>query len=139
MKQAKDGTRGFGLLEVMVSATLIIIGITAVASTLDQISRIYQHQKLITTAVHLAEGTLEELLGRSASDPELSPTPGSYPIVPVQYDMEGHLVAAGGFFRVTWLVVDRTPIPETRTVVVTVRWIEEAVHDKSFQLRGVRQ
>jgi hypothetical protein len=129
------GRRGFGLLEVMISGSILLIGIAAVVTTINTIERQYQHQRYITTAVHIAEGTLEELIGRWPSDPELvANTLFHGP----EFDPRGLLVPPGmGLFTTEWIVAAGVPIATTREVRVTVRWNEDGV-DKWFTLRGVR-
>jgi Prokaryotic N-terminal methylation motif len=132
---ALERRRGFGLLEVMISGSILLVGVAAVVTTVNLIERQYAHQRYVTNAIHVAEGTLEELLGRWPTDPELVP---AVVFFGSEYDSRGLVTAPGtGFFTTEWVVTAGVPIATTREVRVTVRWFEEGV-PRQFQLRGVR-
>ena len=69
MSAVARAARGFGLIEVMISASILLIGVAAVVTTVNHIEHQYQHQRYVTAAIHVGESTLEELLGRFPTDP----------------------------------------------------------------------
>jgi hypothetical protein len=129
------GARGFGLIEVLISASILFIGVVAVVHTVNVMEAIYTHQRFVTGAMHVAEGTLEELLGRYPNDVEIA---GGASITGPEYSPEGKVMPAGtGFYKSRWDVVADTPVLGVRTMTVTVAWVEDA-GPRSFQLKAVR-
>jgi hypothetical protein len=70
-----------------------------------------------TAALSLAEEKMEDLLGKSYTDAEL--TSGNNPDLNNPIDETGQ---AGGIYTRTWIVTDNTPITDTKTVTVSVSW-----------------
>ena len=51
-------TRGFGLIEVMISASMLAVGMTAMLSLNRQLNDTNQHQKLLGHALHVGESSV---------------------------------------------------------------------------------
>jgi len=110
---------GFGLLEVMISATMLVLGLAGVLSFAAQTSGTAAHQRQITVASHVAEIQMEKLLLLAPDDSRL--TAGVH--VGPAYDQIGN-PSATGKFETRWTVTTSDPILGARRVVVTVRWTE---------------
>jgi hypothetical protein len=123
--------RAFGLLEVMVSAGLLAVGMAAIMSLVSNLEDNYRHQRIVAQALHIGEATLEDLLVRYADDADL--TIGAH---------TGPGFTAGGkpggiFFATSWNVVDGVPFAGTREVTVTIQWNENGIV-KQMKLTTVR-
>jgi Tfp pilus assembly protein PilV len=130
--------RGFSLLEVIVSSTLLIAGLTGIVSALSTTTTLSTHQRNVTQALQIAESTLESLLIRSVADPDL--TGGTHPATPLQFDDEGAPVLTGnGTYAVDWSVTaGPAAAPSMRRVSVRIRWTE-FVGERSFSLTTLRR
>lgn len=113
--------RAFSLIEVMVSAALLIVGLTAAFSSFATMTRELNHASRRSTAGALAEATLEELVLRSAADPALALGAHSDN---VNFDVGGHRVEGDGFFAVGWDVVPYARVATVREVRVRVTWTD---------------
>lgn len=97
---------------------LLGIGMAAVVTTFSALLASSAHQRHVTQALHIAEGTVEELLVRYAEDAEL--TNGGH--VGPTFTSTG--LAGGTFFQTSWQVEVGVPLPQARQVRVTVTWTE---------------
>ncbi len=111
--------RGFGLLEVMISGTMLVLGLAGVLSFASLTSGSAAHQRKITIGAHVAEMQLEKLVLLAPDDARL--TSGTHP--GPRYDDVGNPSATGEYVT-KWVVTTNTPITGTRTVVLTVSWTE---------------
>lgn len=127
----KRSPLGFGLIEVMVSAALLAIGMAGTSSLVANLQDNYKHQRLVSQGLHIAEATMEELLVRYADDSELAAGPhtGS------SYGITG--APGGTYFAVGWVVTDAVPFAGTREIVVTISWSERG-RPKQLAIRTVR-
>ncbi len=111
--------RGFGILEVLISGTMLVLGLAAVLSFVSSTSGVASHQRHITIGAHVAELQMEKLLLLPPDEARLNS--GSH--VGPKYDDVGTPSATGGY-ETTWFVAVDTPITATRTITVTVTWTE---------------
>ena len=135
MKVAADATigrrrrrsRGFGILEVLISAAMLIAGITGIIQAQASITASMARERRLMTATHVAEQTIERLLVLFPADGELAhgPHTGTF------FDDEG-LPAATGRFRSRWTVTVGDPVPGTRRIVVEVEWADGATRVVTF-------
>lgn len=123
--------RGFGLIEAMISAAILAVGLAGMLQLFGHLNDQQTHQRLVVQALHVGEATMEGLLLRYADDPELEE--GSHP--GPGFGADG--LPGGSFFSTRWLVEDGVPIAGTRQLTVTVSWTERGV-TKAFSLRTVR-
>jgi hypothetical protein len=134
----KTRLRAFGLAEVMISASMLAVGIAAMCSVFRTLEVQYEHERNVTEALHLAEGQMETLLAAYADTLDASSTPllgdGAHTSA-TSYDHDGK--PGGSYFAVGWNVTSGVPIANTRSVTVTVSWTE-AGRPKSFSLTTVR-
>jgi Tfp pilus assembly protein PilV len=111
--------RGFGILEVLISGTMLVLGLAAVLTFVSSTSAVASHQRHITIGAHVAELQMEKLLLLPPDEVRLSS--GSH--VGPKYDDVG-TPSATGAYETTWSVAVDTPITATRTITVTVTWTE---------------
>ncbi|MDP2342533.1 MAG: hypothetical protein Q8O67_16370 [Deltaproteobacteria bacterium] len=124
--------RGFGLIEVIISGSLLLIGLAGVVQFAGYAEVMTGHQQNMAGAVHVAEKTMEELLLLYPDDARL----GDGPHTGSRYDKVGN-GSPTGLFATTWTVAAGVPLPGARTVEVTVTWIERA-KTKTTRLRTIR-
>ena len=117
---------GFTLLEVLIAISILTVGLLGVAQM--QIMGIQGNyfSGNTTAALTLAEEKMEDLLGKSYTDAEL--TNGNHPDTNNPIDETGQ---AGGIYTRTWVVANNTPITDTKTVTVSVSW-DNASHQVSL-------
>ena len=132
MNPARSQHRGFGILEVLISGTMLVLGLAAVLSFASSTSGVAAHQRHITQGAHVAELQMEKLLLLSPDDARLDS--GTH--VGPRYDEVG-TPSATGEYHTTWSVAVDTPITSTRTITLTVTWTERAVQ-RSTTLTTIR-
>jgi Tfp pilus assembly protein PilV len=133
--QHRSKPRGFGLVEAMASASLLAVAMTAIVSLLVNLQESYRHQRLVAQALHVAEGSMEELLVRYADDVQLRPGVHTGP----SFGVDGQ--AGGAFFTTSWSVIDGVPFTGLRRVTITVQWTETSAmgaRPRRLQLATVR-
>ncbi len=116
-KKECDNQSGFTLLEVLIAISILTVGLLGVAQM--QIMGITGNyfSSNTTAALTLAEEKMEDLLGKSYTDAEL--TNGNHPDANNPIDETGQ---AGGTYSRRWIVTDNIPITNTKTVTVSVSW-----------------
>lgn len=135
--KARRRRRGFGLIEVMISAGILAVAMAGIMSLLANLEDQYTHQKLVSQALHIGESTMEDLLVRYADDAQLASGTFAGP----SYSLQGQ--PGGTFFTTSWVVQSGVPFSEVRTVTVTVQWSEKNTVTgtsavKKFSLTTVR-
>lgn len=124
--------RGFGMLEVLISGTMLVLGLAAVLSFASSTSGVAAHQRHITQGAHVAELQMEKLLLLPPDEARLT----SGPHVGPRYDDVG-TPSPSGDYHTTWSVAVDTPITGTRTLTVTVTWTEQGA-TRSTTLTTIR-
>jgi Tfp pilus assembly protein PilV len=117
------------LIEVMVAAALLGVGLTAVLSSFGVYTRLVARQRHYLEAAFVAQSTLQRLLAVAPEHFDIAT--GDHPDIVVNSANEAD--AAGGYI-VSWTVTDAKPTPRARLVTVRVVYFEDAV----FVLDGVR-
>lgn len=117
-----DAARGFSLIEVMISASLLLVGLAGSLAAISTYQKNVAHQRHLTQGIHIAETAMEQMLLVYPSDPLL--TDGDHG--PQSYDEVGHHVASGGKYNAYWSVESGIPIPGMRKLSVRVEWMEGA-------------
>ncbi len=120
------------MIEVLISASILIIGITAAVDLQGSMSRTSAAQRRFVTANEVAEQTLERLLVLYGGSDTLSAGHHDGPT----YNLDG-VPAADGLFSTSWDVTESTPIANVRRVVVEVRW-RDFGRDRRVQLTTFR-
>jgi Tfp pilus assembly protein PilV len=124
--------RGFAMIEVLISATLLIVGITAAVEVQSAMGRNVAMQRHFLTANEVGEQTLERLLVLFGGSDALSSGHHDGPA----YNQDG-VPAADGLFSTSWEVTPNTPVQNVRRVVVEVRW-RDFGRDRLVQLTTFR-
>lgn len=124
---------GFTLIEVMISISILTIGLLAVASMQMSAIRGNNMSDNTTCALALAEDKMEELLGLSYSHADLANDPAAGndsdldSIVNVDHEEAGigENGLSPGHFRRIWNIADNTPMSNNKTITVIVTWNED--------------
>ena len=112
-----DNQSGFTLVEVLIAVSILTVGLLGVAQMQIMGIRGNYFSGNTTAALTLAEEKMEDLLGKSYSDTDL--TSGNHPDPDNPIDETGQ---AGDIYSRMWTVTDDTPIIGTKTVTVSVSW-----------------
>ena len=96
--------KGFTLVEVMIGMAIFVIGYMAVASMQMMSIKGNTSARKTTEAATLAADRLETLI-----------------VLPYDNIDSGGPVTQGAY-TVSWQVADDTPLPNTKTITVTVSW-----------------
>ncbi len=115
----KPKARGFGILEVLISSTMLVAGLAGVLQAQASITNTMARERRLTMATHIAEQTMERLLVLFPGDGELAG--GSH--TGLRFDDEG-TPAAAGRFAARWTVNVGDPIAGTRRITVEVQWVD---------------
>lgn len=109
------------MLETLVAVTILTVGLLAVAKM--QVSAIWGNSMSgnTTAALTLAEEKMEDLLQKKYTHADLSS--GTHEQVDINEAGQ-----PGGLYHRIWSVQDDTPIPNTKTIMVTVRWDRDRHH-----------
>jgi len=116
-KKVCDNQLGFTLLEVLIAISILTVGLLGVAQMQIMGIKGNYFSGNTTAALTLAEEKMEDLLGKSYTDAEL--TNGNHPDANNPIDETGQ---AGGIYSRMWIVTDNTPITDTKEVTVSVSW-----------------
>jgi len=116
-KKVCDNQSGFTLLEVLIAISILTVGLLGVAQMQIMGIKGNYFSGNTTAALTLAEEKMEDLLGKSYTDAEL--TNGNHPDANNPIDETGQ---AGGIYSRMWIVTDNTPITDTKEVTVSVSW-----------------
>lgn len=108
--------RGFSLLEVVVAASLFLVGVAGILTSYSTITNLAETQRLQVDALSVAEDVLDELRlqGRGGDDIAV----GDHDRF---FDRDRQVVAAGGLFHVHW-TVRQDPDFSFRRVDLDVSW-----------------
>lgn len=123
LRRSTVGNRqgGFTVLETLIAVTILTVGLLAIAKM--QVSAIWGNAMSgnTTAALTLAEEKMENLLEKAYVHADLSS--GTHE----QVDINEAGQPGGPYHRI-WAVQDDTPIPDTKTITVTVRWALDRHH-----------
>ncbi len=123
--------RGFSLLEVIFSSTIFITALTGVVSAIGTSRQIKEDHRMLTQALHLAEGQIEQLLVLPNGAAQLT---SDVEVAGSRYDIDGAVVPAGGIFTTAWVVQADTPVTGLRRINVVVRWTDGQGRARKFSL-----
>ena len=126
--------RAFSLLEVMLSSTLLLIGISAIVVTVNVALAVHEHQRKVSRALIIAEKRTESLLLLFEGSVDL--TDGVHPAT----GFEGFTEAGrpgGNTFRVNYTVTPAAGARIGTALDVTVGW-DERIGARSLTLSTVR-
>ena len=111
VKSKRHNEEGFTLLEVLVAISILTFGLLAIGSMQVTSIRGNHFAGKVTDGTYLACDKMEDLMSRSYVHADLDPV-GNTHIDPSP--------PAG--FTVEWVVAADSPLVDTKTVTVTVKW-----------------
>ncbi len=123
--------RGFSLLEVMFAASILLLGLSAIAGVFATASNSFAHQRDVAGATTVAEAFLEQVVILPASSPLLDV--GAH--TPRHFTRDGRPTEEGSstsVFTMTWTVVLNQPVSGMKRVNVNVAWTHEKAHSVDF-------
>lgn len=103
----KNNNKGFTLIEVVIAMGIFAIGILALASLHLSAIRGDDTSREMSEASNVGMALLEDLMVSSYTGANL--TPGTHTRVEDKY-------------TITWLVINNSPVTETKTINATIRW-----------------
>lgn len=118
---------GFTLLEVLMAMTVMAVGLLGVSTMLAQTTQQQSVSANRTSATTLAREQLEQIKRAAYADV----TAANYP--PEAY---GTIVGFERFQRTVTIAID-TPLPNTKTVTVTVTWLDPSGSTRNTTLNTV--
>ena len=129
-RHCPTGTKGFTLIELMISLTVLMIGIIGILAMQMTSLRASGYSRHATEASVLAEDQMEALRSMPAGSIVNQGAPGQ------RVNAQG-VVSATGLYSRTWSAT--LNLDNTFTVVVTVAWNERGTTPHAITLRGVRR
>ena len=112
-KRLSLNDKGFSLLEVLVAVVIFAVGILAMAALQLTAIKGNHFSNNLTEATTIAQEKLEELI-----QTDYSLSNAGEPLAP------GNHSETQGIYTIDWTVQDNTPIQDTKTILITVRWTE---------------
>ncbi len=117
------------LIEVMVAAALLGVGLTAVLSSFGVYTRLVARQRHYIEAAFVAQSTLQRLMAVAPDHFDLAVGQHDESVVNASNEAD-----ANGGYIVSWKVTAATPTPRTHLISIRVVYFEDA----AFTLEGVR-
>ena len=122
----KHGEQGFSLVEVLITLFIFAVGVLAVALLLDMSIQKNASARLMSEATEIAQYQMEKLMGASYRDTELDASSSPYGPNTI------------GKHSVSWAVQEDLPMPDMKTISLTVAWNDRGVA-KSFTVDAIKQ
>ena len=123
------------LIEVLISLTILLIGITSMISVLSNATNIYLNQKDDIIAMMIAQSVMENLLYHYPDHEDLDRgrTHG-----PIYFNAEGLETLDDYYFRSTWILEDHESIDGLASMTVDVSWSGALQHHRVTSLLTLR-
>ncbi len=103
--------KGVGLIEIIVAMLIFAIGITAAIRTLPVSNAATSRSRNLTMSTNLAQQKIEELMGAPIDAADLAAGAHNDQNNPIER-----------IYTRTWIVTDNDPVPDMKTVTVTVTY-----------------
>lgn len=129
VKAPNRRARAFSMIEVIIAAALLGLGVAGILSAYSTATNLDNHQHRVSSALHVGESVVEELLLLQQIDADL--TAGSHG--PRGYDVDGNRLAGAGFYAVNW-VISPGPHARARRIEVRVTWSDRIGPSQSLTL-----
>ncbi len=122
--------RGLSLIEVMIAAALLGLGITAILSSFGTYTNLVTHQRHMLDAAFIAQSQLQRLSSLPSTHTDLAA--GAHSLTSAVD--AANASSTTGPFTVNWLVTNNTPTQHAREIRVVVGFDT----NKTFELVGLR-
>jgi hypothetical protein len=113
----RRAVRAFSFLEVFITASVLLIGISVLSQGVPIALRLIEHDRKLAIADRVAVAAIEELIARETAR-TLSAGSGAD-----RYNERAQRDASGTF-TANWRVVDRFTVDRGRLIEITVVWDE---------------
>ena len=120
MRHFQKDQRGFSLIEVLIAMTIFAIGVLALAQMQITAIRGNAFSSTTTDGTTLAQDRMERLMRLSYDHGDLG--------------AGNHGPVTQGLYNVSWNVTNNSPVPNTKTVNVSVTWTANS-WNRSVSLR----
>ncbi len=110
--------KGFTLVEVIIATLLLVVCVTIISSFISRIVQNNFYSQRYTQAVILAQNKIEERLNDGYSSPNLNVGDYENPLNPVNATGD-----SSGVFYQYWKIEDLQPIPRSKMITSTVKWV----------------
>ena len=127
--------RGFSIIEVLASGTVMTMTMMAMAMGIRAGTAMYEHQRHLTQALVIGEGTLEELLAAYPGDAALSIGTAGHTTT---FNRLGAPASTGVVYTAVWNVQPYAAVPGVGTITVTVSWVESSGLSRNFSFTTYR-
>ena len=117
--------QGFTLIELLIAVSILSAGLLALGSMQVSAISANAHSQNVTQGSTLAADRLEKLLALDYYDPELSSSGSPH---------EDTNQPAGRTVR--WNIVDDAPLANTKTITLTVQWMDHGIQ-KSVSMQRI--
>lgn len=111
VKTMLKSEKGVGLIEIIVAMLIFAIGITAAIRTLPVSNAATSRSRNLTMSTNLAQQKIEELMGAPIDAADLAAGAHNDQNNPIER-----------IYTRTWIVTDNDPVPDMKTVTVTVTY-----------------
>lgn len=116
------GPRGFGLVELLISVSILGISLTLFLSAANAARYLFAHQRNLTQAVAVGDTVTEGLLILDSSDEALAE--GEHMAM---FTRQGLPTSSRGFYQVTWVVSNYEEVTGMRKLDITIDWQEQGI------------
>lgn len=116
--------RGFSFIEIFLTASILLIGITVLSQGVPLALRLIEHDRKLADADRVAVTAVEDIIARETAGTLAAGSGVDW------YNARAQRVD-DGTFAAQWRVVDGYTIPRGRLIEVTVIWDERGVARRS--------
>ena len=126
----KKNNRGYSIIEAMIALCILSIGLLAIVSMQVSSSSNVRKSGDATEAINLGTERLEKLMSYSYTD---------LIDLTVVFSPDDDLGrGSGGKFDIRWTITPATPVPNTATMTVSVRWSPAGGREQTITLTSVK-
>ena len=138
-KQQRHNDAGFTLIEVLMALAIFSFGILAISLMQLQAIRGNSIANHLTEAAVFGSDQIEQMLSWDYDDDKLKSTNNTTYTLPDGNNIiaDGHQADSENNYDAYWEITDNSPITNSKTIDVTVRWSRTGVL-KSFSLSAVK-
>ena len=124
--------KGFTLIEIIIAATILLVGVTMFAQVVSRILNQNFHSHKQTQAVILAQNKIEFLLNDGYMSPNMAEGTYANPLNPVNETGD-----SSGVFTQIWEIEDVNPIEKAKLITSIITWEDFKGEVKQVRLSAV--